>query len=84
MTPEEEAAYALDWDLPRSFLEPAVQLEYDRLKLEREARLRIQHAAPRKTEPEPGDPGPFPWLWYWWRAGAPPFDVVPWLVIPSE
>lgn len=82
MTPEEEAAYALDWDLPRDSLDPAVQLEYDRLKLEREARPRIHAAAPRKAGPGPRDPGRFPWLWYWRRAGAPPFGVAPWLVIP--
>jgi hypothetical protein len=50
MTPEQEAAYALDWDLPRDDLDPAVQLEYDRLKMEREARPQMHAAAPRKTE----------------------------------
>lgn len=50
MTPEREAAYALDWDLPRDDLDPAVQLEYDRLKMERESRPQMQAAAPRKTE----------------------------------
>jgi hypothetical protein len=81
MTPEEEANYALNWDLPRDSLDPAVQLEYDRLKMEREAGPQIQGATPPKTEPEPRDPGPFPWLWYW-RHGNPPFDVSPWPVIP--
>lgn len=31
MTPEREAAYALDYNLPRSDLSPAVQEAYDRL-----------------------------------------------------
>ena len=30
LTPEQEAAYALDFDLPRDSLKPAVQVEYDR------------------------------------------------------
>jgi len=38
MTPEKEA-YALDWHLPRDGLEPAVQLEYDRVKMQRELLL---------------------------------------------
>ena len=37
MTPEQEASYALDWDLPRSDLSMAAQLEYDRLSRERKA-----------------------------------------------
>jgi DivIVA domain-containing protein len=37
MTPEQEASYALDWDLPRSDLSMAAQLEYDRLARERKA-----------------------------------------------
>ena len=35
LTPEQEAAYALDYDLSRDGLKPDVQLEYDR---QREAR----------------------------------------------
>lgn len=42
MTPEQEAAYALDWDLSRDGLDPAVQIEYDRLKMAREARRDAQ------------------------------------------
>jgi hypothetical protein len=37
MTPEREAAYALDWDLPRADLSEAVQLAYDRLRQQRQA-----------------------------------------------
>ena len=37
MTPEQEASYALDWDLLRSDLSMAAQLEYDRLARERKA-----------------------------------------------
>jgi hypothetical protein len=83
MTPEKEAAYALLWDLDRDSLDPAVQIEYDLLKLEREGRPGIQAATPRKTEPEPLAPGPFFWLWYWRRTGSPPVDVPAWLVIPG-
>ncbi len=32
LTPEQEALYALEWNLPRSDLSMAAQLEYDRLK----------------------------------------------------
>jgi hypothetical protein len=32
MTPEQEALFALDWDLPRADLPAAAQFEYDRLK----------------------------------------------------
>ena len=49
MTPEQEALYALQWNLPRSDLSTAVQLEYDRLKpvWEREAaRLAWERAHP--------------------------------------
>lgn len=35
MTPEQEAAYALDWNVSRDTLKPAVQAEYDRLKNKR-------------------------------------------------
>src|SRR5260221_10482592 len=50
MTPEQEAAYALDWHLPRDGLEPAVQLEYDRLKMQRELLPQRRPVAPRETE----------------------------------
>jgi hypothetical protein len=39
MTPEQEAAYALDYGVNRSDLSPAVQAEYDRLLPARQARL---------------------------------------------
>ncbi|MDQ2873684.1 MAG: hypothetical protein M3Y33_02210 [Actinomycetota bacterium] len=39
MTPEQEAAYALDWDLDRAGLNAAVQLAYDRLRHERQDAL---------------------------------------------
>jgi hypothetical protein len=45
MTPEQEAAYALEWGLSRVELEPLVRAEYDRLLAERRAR-------------RPGEPGP--------------------------
>jgi hypothetical protein len=45
MTPEQEAAYALDCGLSRVELEPQVQAEYDRLLADRRAR-------------RPGRPGP--------------------------
>jgi hypothetical protein len=35
MTPTQEAAYALNFNVSRSDLQPAAQLEYDRLKSER-------------------------------------------------
>ncbi|MGN6172075.1 MAG: hypothetical protein ACTHPS_03840 [Streptosporangiaceae bacterium] len=38
LTPEQEASYALDWDLSRDDLKPAIREIYDRLKAEREAR----------------------------------------------
>jgi len=50
MTPEQEASYALDWNLSRDDLKPAVQEIYDRMKAEREAR---GPAAPRWVPPEP-------------------------------
>lgn len=37
MTPEQEAAYALTWELPREDLRPAVQVAYDKLIAERSA-----------------------------------------------
>ena len=45
MTPEQEAAYALDWDLPPEHLDPVVRLEYDRLKSAREAQPPVQDVA---------------------------------------
>jgi hypothetical protein len=45
MTPEQEAAYALDYDVDRDSLSPAAQAEYDRLKRERVSRPRVQAAA---------------------------------------
>jgi uncharacterized protein YbjQ (UPF0145 family) len=39
MTPEREAAYALDWNLGRDGLRPEVQIEYDRILRERTAGL---------------------------------------------
>jgi DivIVA domain-containing protein len=47
LTPEQEASYALDWNLPRSGLRPAVQLEYDRLKAEREREAALPRTAAR-------------------------------------
>ena len=44
MTPAEEAAYALDWNLPRDDLKPAVQAEYDRQRAVRREQLRHQRA----------------------------------------
>jgi hypothetical protein len=38
MTPEDEAAYALRWNVDREDLSPAVQAQYDRLKIESETR----------------------------------------------
>jgi hypothetical protein len=35
-TPEQEASYALIWDVARSNISKAAQLEYDRLKANRE------------------------------------------------
>jgi hypothetical protein len=52
MTPEQEATYALDWDLPRADLDPAVRREYDRLKMEREAQPPVPDAAEPQTETE--------------------------------
>jgi DivIVA domain-containing protein len=49
MTPEQEARYALNWDLPRSDLSTAAQLEYDRLTRERGA------ARPAREREHPGE-----------------------------
>jgi len=48
MTPEREAAYALDFNVARSDLSMAAQLHYDRLKAER--------AAGMPGQPEPAPP----------------------------
>jgi hypothetical protein len=42
MTPVQEAAYALDYEVDRESLSPAAQAEYDRLKQERASRPRAQ------------------------------------------
>jgi hypothetical protein len=55
MTPEQEAAYALDRGLSRAELEPPVQAEYDRLLADFPAR-------------RPGQPGPARSKW---GLGAP-------------
>src|SRR5690348_9536918 len=39
MTPESEARYALNWGVERSDLSAPAQLEYDRLRKERAARM---------------------------------------------
>ncbi len=70
MTPEEEALYALHWNVPRSELSMAAQLEYDRLRPAWErgearpaagqleaARLAWERRHPPETH-EPRDPRP--------------------------
>jgi hypothetical protein len=56
MTPEQEAAYALDFNVSRDDLKPTVQVEYDRLAKERAARLPRQAQAtpqvPARSSPE--------------------------------
>ena len=47
MTPEQEAAYALDWNLDRADLSPEAQREYDRL-------LRLRRAAGTEGSPATG------------------------------
>lgn len=42
MTPEQEASYALNFDVDRGSLRPAAQAEYDRLKQERASQPRAQ------------------------------------------
>jgi hypothetical protein len=54
-TPEQEALYALQWDLPRSDLSMAVQVEYDRLKADRE-RSGIMPAAAEPVDRFPSAP----------------------------
>jgi hypothetical protein len=46
MTPEREAAYALNNNLSRASLKPEVQVEYDRLRAERIAALPAQPPPP--------------------------------------
>jgi len=48
LTPEQEAAYALDYGVSKADLNPAVRAEYDRLLAERRARRRAR-AAPDQT-----------------------------------
>ena len=50
MSPEREAAYALNVNLSRASLKPKVQVEYDRILSERRARL------PAQSVPEPSEP----------------------------
>lgn len=80
MTPGEEAAYALDWELPSDSLDPAVQLVYDRLKAEREGRPWWgQAATARDSGPGTQVPGPLrgrPGL-----GGRLGFDFYPWLAV---
>jgi hypothetical protein len=57
MTPEQEAAYALNFNVDRSSLSMAGQLEYDRLKTEGQARLAGPEspstpAPPARSSPE--------------------------------
>jgi Short C-terminal domain len=47
MTPAQEAAYAIDWNLSRDGLKPEVQVEYDRQVAERRSRPR-----PRRSDPD--------------------------------
>ncbi len=54
ITPEQEAAYALDWQLPRESLKPDVQAAYDKLLAQRAAQG--QSAA----TPVPPPPGAMP------------------------
>jgi hypothetical protein len=63
MTPEHEAAYALRWNVDREDLSPAVQAEYDRLKIERETQqAELSAIAP----PQPGSSmrQPPPWAYF--------------------
>jgi hypothetical protein len=58
MSPEQEAAYALDFGVARSDLPEDVQLAYDRLLQERKERAESQQATSRQQEvPEPGVSG---------------------------
>lgn len=49
MTPEQEAAYALDWNMSRNDLKPAVQVEYDRLRAGRARAIAPARPAARTT-----------------------------------
>jgi hypothetical protein len=53
MTPEQEAAYALDWNVSRDGLKPAVQAEYDR-QLEIRRSRQGGHTEPDATFPALG------------------------------
>lgn len=71
MTPAQEAAYAVDWGLPRDDLDPAVQREYDRLQMEREAQPQVRAPAPREAEtPAWQYLIPFFVLWVAWMIWA--------------
>jgi hypothetical protein len=55
MTPEQQAAYALDFNVSRNDLSPTVQAEYDRLKQERSAVLQgLQGSEPDTEEKRTG------------------------------
>ena len=64
MTPEQEAAYALDFGVARSGLPPDAQLAYDRL-VEQRARARAQ--APVSQTPDGSTSAPSPC-----HGGLPP------------
>jgi hypothetical protein len=70
-TPEQEASYALIWNVARSDLSKAAQLEYDRLKAEREraAALAREAATLAGTVPDPVPTGP--------GAGQNPLELPP-------
>jgi hypothetical protein len=51
MTPEQEAAYALDYNVSRSDLSTAGQLAYDRLKAVRQTGLPRQPGTPAPSAP---------------------------------
>lgn len=63
MAPEHEAAYALRWDVDREDLSPAVQAEYDRLKIERETQQAEQSAMP-PPPPVSSMRQPPPWAYF--------------------
>ena len=52
MTPEQEAAYALDYGTERRGLSPAAQAEYDRLVKEGRPRLAPEPQIPARSSPE--------------------------------
>jgi hypothetical protein len=55
-TPEQEASYALDWNLSRNDLKPAAQVEYDRLKAERARTITTAAPAVRATSQQERTP----------------------------